>query len=297
MPHLTAHRDVSASLTGQRTKLAMKWLDLVDLCRGDGQESGKATRAVMGVTQTDRPPSGTAETGLRRMSGAELAYLQDEARQVSGPHDHPEVYLLFLGLFWYPAALCVAILFGLAVVGRTLGIEIAHGAWQDSPAPYRIVMVVLLGCWGWGILWTAQALWQDWTRKDRMQRQLAHDMQARVVCEERVEVCSIKLFREAEHGLFVVFLRLGTGKVLVLYDHDSVDAINYYPATNQPTLRIAERLCIVSYPATGRKRYAFSGTILPWPRQVALAAPMQRWPEEDAYCTTPWDGLEAQFGP
>jgi hypothetical protein len=233
---------------------------------------------------------------LRPMTRDESARLKDEADRTARREDHPEVFALFLGLVWYPGALSALALLILALVLRGQGVDLANGAWREVPALSWGVVAIPLGLWGWGLCWTAHALWQEWGGARRRNRGLERDLRDGCVWEERAEVAGVKLFREPEHGMFLVFLLLGDGRVLALYDHDSVDALHHYPANNQPTLCIGREAQIVRFPATGRLSCSFSGPVIPWPRSTVLRARPGRWPAEDGYVDTPWDGLETRFG-
>lgn len=122
---------------------------------------------------------------------------------------------------------------------------------------------------------------------------LEADLASGMVSEEKYRISEVKRLQEPEHGGLVYFLRTENGRVLVLYDDESLRDHAVEGSPEESSFRPCEELVIVRALTTDfiiARR--FHGTPLPLPPPLELTAPVDRWPENETFCSIPWDDLE-----
>lgn len=95
--------------------------------------------------------------------------------------------------------------------------------------------------------------------------------------------------------MFIFFLQLSNGRILVLYDHDSGEGESEGPEESTPVLVPAERLSMVSCPRTGHKRWNFQGDPVPFTLGVIATGP-EDWPEDEGWTLVRWQNIERHYG-
>lgn len=120
------------------------------------------------------------------------------------------------------------------------------------------------------------------------------DLKAGRVVEEAYEFTEALRMQEQEHGGLIYFLRTNDSKVLVLFDHESQDigvqgedplTSSFKPRARLTMVRALETRLVIDR--------SFSGDPLDAGDPLDLLA--DDWPEDDEFCDTPWDDLEATF--
>jgi hypothetical protein len=114
--------------------------------------------------------------------------------------------------------------------------------------------------------------------------------------EEEVNVVGIKCFKEPEHHGRIYFLLFGDGRVLVRYDTASPN-MNGGTKSIRTDCPIHCDLTMIRFPQSGVVKYNWSGAKIRKPRAIPLTVNPKDWPEDETYCTIPWDDLDAVLSP
>ncbi|MCF7222948.1 hypothetical protein [Marilutibacter chinensis] len=158
-----------------------------------------------------------------------------------------------------------------------------------SPLAIWIVGLGVPACGALAIVSTLRwaRAWPD--KRASLEADLANGM----VSEEKYRISEVKRFQEPEHGGLVYCLRTAGDHVLVLYDDESLRDRAAEEDPKESSFRPCEELIIVRAPTTGFMiAMHFHGTPLSLPPPLELTAPVDRWPENEAFCSVPWDDLE-----
>jgi hypothetical protein len=120
---------------------------------------------------------------------------------------------------------------------------------------------------------------------------LETDAAAGSVTEEKITVAGIKCFKEPEHHGRIYFMLFGDGRVLVRYDTASsnMDGGTKSIRTDFP---IHCDLTMILFPQSGIVKYDWSGPKIRKPKAIPLTLNPKHWPEDETYCTIPWDDLD-----
>lgn len=193
-----------------------------------------------------------------------------------------------------PAIFTLLALLVLGFLAMLAGFPLAEGAWRTNPVTYGGAIAVPLLIWSFTLSSTIR-----WSlRSRRAQRQRISDLEADLargeVQAETHEVTAIKLLREAEHGMLVIFLRLSNGKCFVLYDHASANSGAGAVGGSQPAPAPARTFNLLTFPVSKARSWSFSGEPLPLPTPSELAA--DDWPDDESWCRIRWDEIERHYG-
>jgi uncharacterized membrane protein len=220
----------------------------------------------------------------RQMTKKERAYLQRE--QILRP-----TLRAMLAISLFLTFVLTMIGSGIwSVIARVSGLMPRRTDWSEVPVVFwGVVMISLLAtvyCFG-VMLWSHQ---RDNTRTKSRQEGIAADTAAGIVSEERVEVVGVACFREEEHYGKIYFLLFADKRVLVRYDYNSVnmDGGNTSKRSNFP---IHRDLAMIRFPQSGLVKFDWSGPKIRKPRTISLTLHPKFWPDDETYCTIPWDDL------
>ena len=132
--------------------------------------------------------------------------------------------------------------------------------------------------------------------KDRSP-EIQADLSAGVVNEEYFSFTAVKRVQEPEHGGLIYFLKTSSGQAYVLYDRESqtlgaggADPLHssFAPKEHLLSVRTPNSRIVLSSEFSGVHLRLFAPTDL-------LLDPSS-WPEQDEYCSVPWEQLEEHFG-
>ncbi len=121
---------------------------------------------------------------------------------------------------------------------------------------------------------------------------LEADAAAGSIAEEKVTVAGIKCFKEPEHHGRIYFLLFGDGRVLVRYDTASPN-MNGGTQSIRTDFPIHCDLTMIRFPHSDIVKYNWSGPKIRKPKATPLNLNPKVWPEDETYCTIPWDDLDA----
>lgn len=178
---------------------------------------------------------------------------------------------------------------GLLTLGAALfGLPLRDGAWRENALTFYGTLVVVGGVW-LGLV----ASGIRWLRANGRSRAadvalMAADLEKAIVLDEAQAVLGVKRLREPEHGMILLFLLLGSGKVFVLYDHDA-GLEGSLPLTPLSQLHLA------TFPASKRRVWSFSGEPLPLAEPGRMDLEPEHWPEDEAWCRVKWENIERHF--
>jgi hypothetical protein len=229
---------------------------------------------------------------MRAMTAKERSQLEGfvAARRDGGRAERLGVFLV--SLIVGPAVFGGVALVLLAALATLFGLPISNGAWRENPVTYFGAIGVV------GAIWAALALsGLKWLLAGARSRAndvaaMTHDLHKGVVRDEVYQVAEVKRLREPEHGMAFLFLRLSHGRTFVFYDHDAGMADD---ANREPLIPCA-RFHLVTFPKSARRVWGFSGERLPLPKDRAMAAGPDRWPEDEAWCRVKWENIERHWG-
>jgi hypothetical protein len=193
------------------------------------------------------------------------------------------------------AILSTALLAGIGsgiwlLVARITGLLPRRMNWSEVSTVYwGVVVISLLAT----VYWMGGTLFYDRGRSavvKEHQNAMEADAASDIVTEERVTIASIKVFREPEHFMKIYFLLFGDNRILVRYDYDSanMDGDEKSKRSNFP---LHQNLTMVRFPQSGLLKCDFSGPVIRKPRALPLNVHPDKWPEDETYCTIPWDDL------
>lgn len=202
---------------------------------------------------------------------------------------------LFLSLAAFGLVIAGVLLFLLRQIASHAGYRLGNRALFDEPALLSgaIAIVSVVGGCLLSVALCDVAKRRRWARTRR--EAIAADVAAGTARDEVFEISDAEALREEEHGMFIFFLHLSNGRVLVLCDYDSVDGDNDFPEDNAPAPVPTERLSMVTYPRSGARRWAFQGAAVPFTRGIMARGP-EDWPEHEDWARVKWQNIEKHYG-
>ncbi|MGL4235763.1 hypothetical protein [Tabrizicola sp.] len=234
---------------------------------------------------------------MREMTGKERAQLEEMVIASRRPGWGEHFWLLVAAATVLPTLYSAILLVPLAIGARLIGFPIGNGAWKANPITYYGAILVVAGIWlamvALQIRWSIRA---EGSRSHGLAK-LKEDLARGLVRDEVLTVTGAKLLREPEHDMIVFFLQLSNGKCFVLYDYDSVDINGEFDGQSRPTLTPREIFHLVTFPASKRRGWSFSGPEIALPDVLPMAATPDLWPEDESWCRVKWENIERHYGP
>jgi len=125
---------------------------------------------------------------------------------------------------------------------------------------------------------------------------LEADLAKGEVSDENYHIVDVKRFQEPEHGGLIYFLLMDNNRVLVLYDHQSVELSLNEDDPFSSSFQPCYELNIVRAPMTNYFiTQKFSGEVINIEKTFELLAPLDQWPEQESWCDIPWNELEKRL--
>lgn len=122
------------------------------------------------------------------------------------------------------------------------------------------------------------------------------DLAAGLVSEEHLTVLEAKLLQDPEHGGFIYFLRADDDRVLVIYDHESLDLAMADEDPMGTSFEPQSRVTVVRAPQSGFTiKISFSGEDIDVHGPTEISAPPDKWPEDEKFSPIPWEQIEQQL--
>ncbi len=167
------------------------------------------------------------------------------------------------------------------IVKQEFGLKSQYAIWIVS------ILVPICGLYA---IYSSVKWVKDWPdRRPALRR----DIDGHKVIDENYKVAEAKRFQEPEHGGLMYFLRMDDDRVMVLYDHESVELEMEGKDALNSSFKPCRELHIVRAPNTEYFiKQEFSGERVPLSDPIELTAPPDQWPEQEAWCEIPWHELE-----
>lgn len=125
---------------------------------------------------------------------------------------------------------------------------------------------------------------------------LRDDLTSGLVMEEQITVLEGKLLQEPEHGSLIYFLKAGDGRVLVLYDRESLDLAMADEDPMGSSFEPQSLVSIVKAPQSGFTiSVSFNGEDIDILGPIEISAPPTQWPEDEDFCSIPWEQIEQKL--
>ena len=125
---------------------------------------------------------------------------------------------------------------------------------------------------------------------------LRQDIGGGKVIDERYKVTDVMRFQEPEHGGLIYFLRLDDDRLLVLYDHESMELEMDGKGALASSFKPCRDLHITRAPNTGYfLNQEFSGEQVPLLDPIDLTVSPDHWPEPESWCQIPWSELKSRL--
>lgn len=125
---------------------------------------------------------------------------------------------------------------------------------------------------------------------------LREDLSGGFVTEEQLTVQEAKLLQEPEGGGLIYFLKADDGRVLVLYDRESLDLAMADEDPMGSSFEPQSVVTIVKAPESGFTiSRRFSGENIDIAGPAEITAPPNQWPEDEDFCSIPWGEIELQL--
>lgn len=187
--------------------------------------------------------------------------------------------LLGLILIW----LCLAWLVHL-VVNLDIGIKSQYAMWVVSFSAPLCALYAIYASVKWVRAWPGH------------RKTLRQDIDGSKVIDERFKVIEVKRFQELEHGGLIYFLRMDDNRVLVLYDHDSIELAMDGKDALASAFKPCRELHIIRAPNTEYVlEQQFSGDRVALSPPIDLTVSPDQWPEQESWCDIPWCELESRL--
>jgi len=195
----------------------------------------------------------------------------------------------FFVMFSLLTLLGVLIWAGIAWLANNLGaFEIGWSGQYAIP----IVLSVLAASALFAVYSTARWMktWPD------HRQPLRNDLDVGLVTEERLTILEAKVLQEPEHGGLIYFLRSDDGRVLVLYDRESLDLAMTDEDPTGSGFEPQSIVTIVRAPQSGFTiETSFSGNNIDIHGPTEMAAPPRLWLKDEDFCSVPWAQIETEF--
>ena len=122
------------------------------------------------------------------------------------------------------------------------------------------------------------------------------DLESGSVTEEKITVLEAKLLQEPEHGSLIYFLNADDGRILVLYDRESLDLAMADEDPMGSSFEPQSLVTIVKAPQSGFTiSVDFNGENIDilGPTQITVAP--NQWPDDEQFCAIPWEQIEQRL--
>ena len=226
----------------------------------------------------------------RKQTESEKAYLEDLLAKIpTGSKRTKEAVENFFVLLAVSTLLGVLVWTALAwLTQKFANLEIG---W-DSEYAIPVTISVLTLSAAYAVYSTAQ-----WMKSWPDHRQpLRDDLIAGIITEEQLAIVEAKLLQEPEHGGLIYCLRSGDGRVYSLLDRESLDLGMADEAPEGSSFEPQSVVTIVKAPLSQFTiNVSFSGDEIDVLGPFELTASPKEWPEDQEFCSIPWDQLEKEL--
>ncbi len=117
-----------------------------------------------------------------------------------------------------------------------------------------------------------------------------------MVTEEQLTIVEAKLLQEPEHGGLIYCLRSDDGRIYALLDRESLDLAM---ADEDPAGSSFEPQSIMTIVKAPQSHFtidvSFDGEDIDVYGPIELTASPTKWPEDQEFCSIPWDKLEKEL--